>query len=78
VRRGPLVEIGCNAKGNDMSTQIKAGDNVQLKAGGPIMTVKWKTGDKAYCEWFEGKTLKGSEFTVTSLQLDDEDDAGIG
>jgi uncharacterized protein YodC (DUF2158 family) len=50
---------------------IKAGDVVQLKSGGPRMTVvKLETTDhgvSAYCNWFEGKTPKSGSFPIVVL-----------
>jgi uncharacterized protein YodC (DUF2158 family) len=46
---------------------FKVGDVVQLKSGGPIMTIAEINGDDAYCEWFSsGKQSEGS-FKMTSL-----------
>jgi len=46
---------------------FKAGDVVQLKSGGPKMTIRWIEDDEAYCEWFDGKKKLGDKFTLTSL-----------
>ena len=49
--------------------ELKIGDVVQLKSGGPKMTI-CRTGDYspagpaqgAYCEWFDGNEKKKSVF----------------
>jgi uncharacterized protein YodC (DUF2158 family) len=51
---------------------IKAGDVVELKSGGPKMTVE-KVGphngvERAFCEWFDGNENKIGGFPVTSLK----------
>lgn len=51
---------------------IKAGDIVVLKSGGPNMTVKWVDGSECYCEWFDGKKAMGNSFTLVSLKLADQ------
>jgi uncharacterized protein YodC (DUF2158 family) len=55
--------------------EIKAGDVVQLKSGGPKMTVSLVgttmggTTLQAWCDWFEGtKKMEGS-FPLTSLKI---------
>ncbi len=55
--------------------EIKAGDIVQLKSGGPKMTVSTVstpmggTTLHAWCDWFEGtKKVQGS-FPLTSLRI---------
>ena len=47
---------------------IQAGSVVELKSGGPNMTVKWVENGYAYCEWFN-KDLKveGEKFAVAQL-----------
>jgi uncharacterized protein YodC (DUF2158 family) len=39
--------------------EFKPGDVVKLKSGGPAMTIakygKYSDGEKALCEWFDGK-----------------------
>jgi uncharacterized protein YodC (DUF2158 family) len=60
-----------------MSEQFKAGDVVQLKSGGPVMTVN-KTGNKSmggpftvWCSWFEGEKKMNDDFPPESLKLSD-------
>ncbi len=55
--------------------EIKVGDVVELKSGGPKMTVSQvsttmgSTTLKAWCDWFEGtKKMQGS-FPLTSLKV---------
>lgn len=52
-----------------MEQQVKAGDVVELKSGGPKMTVKWVNETSAYCEWFAGTKIEGATFTSTSLTI---------
>lgn len=60
-----------------MSEQIKEGSIVQLKSGGPTMTVSWVNDHlgvlSAYCEWFVQDKAPwkkdGAVFPVTSLKL---------
>ena len=47
---------------------MKAGDTVQLKSGGPLMTVEKITNQTASCQWFDDKNLKEAEFLVSSLK----------
>ncbi len=47
--------------------EINVGCVVQLKSGGPLMTVAWIENGEAYCEWFDNKKKEGSTFQVTSL-----------
>ncbi len=54
--------------------EIKAGDVVQLKSGGPIMTVSSVDLDQggtltAWCQWFEKNKPIGNSFPVTSLKI---------
>lgn len=56
-----------------MSEQIKAGDAVRLKSGGPVMTVDWVSGElgtpTAGCSWFDTANKNHFErFPVTSLE----------
>lgn len=57
-----------------MVNEIKAGDVVVLKSGGPSMTVN-SVGDRygtlsAYCTWFDGKKQVEGVFPVTSLGVE--------
>jgi uncharacterized protein YodC (DUF2158 family) len=56
-----------------MAIQLKAGTVVQLKSGGPKMTVVGEenimgvsTG-RVFCEWFEGSKPMSQGFNETSL-----------
>lgn len=51
---------------------ITAGDTVQLKSGGPVMTVDQVAeraggGMAAWCQWFEKNKLERGTFLLTSL-----------
>jgi uncharacterized protein YodC (DUF2158 family) len=60
-----------------MTSEIKLGSIVQLKSGGPMMTVHWVQDDagtvSAYCEWFIDDKApwkkEGAVFPTTSLRL---------
>jgi uncharacterized protein YodC (DUF2158 family) len=55
-----------------MSVDIIAGETVQLKSGGPRMTVSevktWNGVFTAWCDWFEGNKKMSASFPVTSLR----------
>ena len=58
-----------------MADQIKAGDVVMLRSGGPDMTVT-AVGDQygtptAWCSWFDGKKQCNATFSVAALALSD-------
>jgi uncharacterized protein YodC (DUF2158 family) len=55
-----------------MSDDIKVGDVVQLRSGGPVMTVGSRGGNNhAYvgCVWFDGSNVKEHGFSVELLRL---------
>lgn len=56
-----------------MSEQIKKGDVVELKSGGPKMTVEWveeEDGEMtAYCVWFKENQKEGDRFSTSALNL---------
>lgn len=53
--------------------EFKVGDTVQLKSGGPIMTIDQigrRMGadvESAWCQWFEKTKLEKGVFALTSL-----------
>jgi uncharacterized protein YodC (DUF2158 family) len=62
-----------------MSSEIKVGDVVQLKSGGPKMTVdnigkyNYSPHDQAACSWFDGAKKIEDVFPMTSLKKSDDD-----
>ena len=48
---------------------LNTGDTVQLKSGGPIMTLGGKMAAGGYkCHWFSGTELKEGLFSLEELQ----------
>lgn len=55
---------------------VKAGDTVKLKSGGPLMTIERierdASGDPyATCSWFKGEERKRENFSLDALVPDD-------
>jgi uncharacterized protein YodC (DUF2158 family) len=59
-----------------MNEEWKVGDTVQLKSGGPVMTIT-SIGESgmmgsgpihAYCTWFDGKNVKNGEFPLPAVE----------
>jgi uncharacterized protein YodC (DUF2158 family) len=48
---------------------FKAGDVVQLKSGGPLMSVSEIDGNIVHCRWFVGTEEKNSSFPSEILKL---------
>ncbi len=48
------------------------GDEVVLKSGGPVMTVRKIHSDGVDCEWFDGEELKGHGFVFDQLMIPPE------
>jgi uncharacterized protein YodC (DUF2158 family) len=44
------------------------GDTVQLKSGGPMMTVAEIGPTEVWCVWFEGKSKRGDNFPPEVLR----------
>jgi uncharacterized protein YodC (DUF2158 family) len=55
-----------------MADEIKAGDVVRLKSGGPKMTVQkvepWDGATRAWCEWFINDRNQSGGFPLSSLK----------
>lgn len=55
-----------------MANEIKVGDVVELKSGGPEMTVsdiKFMNGKNlAWCEWFDGLKAQKGTFILETLK----------
>lgn len=59
--------------GAAMAAQFKVGDIVQLKSGGPLMTVRSTPTVHSHfytCQWFAGKKLESGTFSPESLQAE--------
>jgi uncharacterized protein YodC (DUF2158 family) len=61
-------------KDTSQMEEFKEGDTVQLKSGGPQMTIEGigkygagATRDNAKCVWFEGKNVKNAVFELHML-----------
>jgi uncharacterized protein YodC (DUF2158 family) len=54
--------------------EIKVGETVRLKSGGPLMTVEkiesFQGVQKASCVWFDQNTAKEQWFTCSSLEAE--------
>ena len=51
--------------------KFEVGDVVQLKSGGPKMTVYNIVKDAVWCRWFEGKKKRSGVFVAAELQKSD-------
>lgn len=54
------------------------GEIVQLKTGGPTMTVQKAFGGKSECKWFVGKKLETATFVNASLIRAEADESVSG
>jgi len=55
---------------------LKVGDVVQLKSGGPLMTVRSVDENSVLCVWFDGKDSKSGRFPGATLNLVPEENHG--
>jgi uncharacterized protein YodC (DUF2158 family) len=67
-----------------MPNDFKAGDVVQLKSGGPKMTIELigkkfesDTKNSAKCVWFEKQKQNTAYFDLAVLRLADSDEPGF-
>jgi uncharacterized protein YodC (DUF2158 family) len=51
-----------------MADEIKEGDRVRLKSGGPVMTVESISAQGAFCIWFEGPQRHQGMFKLLTLE----------
>jgi uncharacterized protein YodC (DUF2158 family) len=70
------LNINLSTVGILKMNEIKEGDVVQLKSGGPSMTVSSVGKDNggtltAWCQWFEKNKPQGGSFPVSSLRIVD-------
>jgi len=63
-------------------SELKKGDVVVLKSGGPRMTIR-DTGNYgtiengAYCVWFDGKKKYEDVFDIDTIKLDEQHPIGV-
>jgi uncharacterized protein YodC (DUF2158 family) len=61
-----------------MATELKPGDIVRLKSGGPAMTVtaigEHAGETRALCEWFDGTKHHQDHFILAALEPSGPDD----
>jgi uncharacterized protein YodC (DUF2158 family) len=50
-----------------MADTYKTGEIVQLKSGGPKMTVAGTVGGRIACQWFAGSKLEQGVFQIDTL-----------
>jgi len=48
---------------------FKAGDKVQLKSGGEIMTIEEIDDDSATCIWFDNKNIERHTLLLITLKI---------
>ncbi len=48
--------------------ELKVGDTVRLKSGGPCMTVRSVDGKDVICNWFAGERLEQEVFIQEALE----------
>jgi uncharacterized protein YodC (DUF2158 family) len=51
-----------------VTQQLKTGDVVQLKSGGPKMTVQKIESSRVYTQWFAGSKLESGSFPLDSVE----------
>ena len=65
----PQLLLNPNFILTDMKEEIKKGNDVRLKTGGPVMTVKEIKDDLAHCEWLVVDKLVSMSFKINNLVL---------
>lgn len=54
-------------------SNFEVGDMVQLKSGGPVMTIeKVDTADSVLCVWFKDVELTSADFLQDTLEIFEE------
>lgn len=54
--------------------KFKAGDLVELKSGGPVMTVEEMFMTDARCVWFAGDKHQSNVFALATLKAAEDDE----
>ncbi len=66
-------------KPEEEKREFEVGEIVQLKSGGPLMTIKeWCRVYKGWtCQWFEGQRLRDASFAENQLKRPPKDTGEI-
>lgn len=60
-----------------MEEKFKPGDLVQLKSGGPVMTIQHINSDGCFCRWFDAANLlQHATLPIETLKLYEETKPG--
>lgn len=51
-----------------MDKNLNPGDVVELKSGGPLMTIRYIEKEVAFCDWFTGAEARNSRFSLVQLK----------
>jgi uncharacterized protein YodC (DUF2158 family) len=49
--------------------EVKPGDTVKLRSGGPTMTAQYMNNQGWKCSWFDADNLKEGYFALNSLKV---------
>jgi len=63
-----LRQMPKTKKDNPISARPQVGDTLELKSGGPKMTLSSKLGGRFQCEWFKGEELMRGDFHPAELK----------
>lgn len=61
------ASIASRRKEEGMADSFNVGDVVQLKSGGPLMTVTEVEDTTVWCVWFDKTEQKGGSFIAATL-----------
>lgn len=75
MKQTPSVVQDVEVSRSMTTKEVKPGAVVELKSGGPRMTVHWVEHGKAWCQWFSGVEVRGEKFAIAMLRVVDDETA---